>query len=123
MVARLLELGADTEVMGDNGKLPLHFACWHGRTAALALLLDAGASLNRRDGFFHKTALCKADLFVELLQFLVPRWDPARKGEPLGRYFEKVEDCGFKGSRGFRGCELARRAWTSDSEDESENDN
>lgn len=37
------------------------------------------------------------DLFVELLQFLVPRWDPARKDEPLGRYFEKVEDCGLKG--------------------------
>lgn len=32
------------------------------------------------------------EVFVELLEYLVPKWDPARKGLPLGEgYFEEDE--------------------------------
>lgn len=31
------------------------------------------------------------DLMVELLEMMTPKWDPARKGEVLGAYYEKVE--------------------------------
>jgi hypothetical protein len=36
------------------------------------------------------------ELFVELLELLVPKWDPARKGQPLGeRVYEVDEEPSF----------------------------
>lgn len=32
-----------------------------------------------------------SNVFMELLDMMVPKWDPARKGEPLGAYYERVE--------------------------------
>lgn len=32
------------------------------------------------------------ELFVELLDVLVPKWDLARKDEPLGRYYERSRE-------------------------------
>jgi hypothetical protein len=32
------------------------------------------------------------ELFVELLELLLPKWDPARKGLPLGEGFESDEE-------------------------------
>ncbi|HVU16207.1 MAG TPA: hypothetical protein VHD32_04750 [Candidatus Didemnitutus sp.] len=66
-VAGALELDCDQP--GDNGGRPLHWAAWHGQLAAVMILVELGADLNRRDASFnapplgwcvHGSANCRA---------------------------------------------------------------
>lgn len=43
VVARLLDLGADTFAVTDEGELALHAVCYDDHASTLSLLLDAGA--------------------------------------------------------------------------------
>ena len=51
MLSRLLELGADREIVPDNYETPLHLAAQYDRTNVAQHLLDKGANTNARDQY------------------------------------------------------------------------
>ena len=42
-VRRFLDHGADVSVVDNNGKTPLHYACWRGHRDIVQLLIAYGA--------------------------------------------------------------------------------
>jgi ankyrin repeat protein len=52
-VARLIGAGSPVDQPGAQGFTPLIWAARHGRTEAMAVLIDAGADVNRRDGWIN----------------------------------------------------------------------
>ena len=45
----LLRAGAEAEAVDDSGRVPLHYAAWHGHTALVKLLIDMGARVDTVD--------------------------------------------------------------------------
>ena len=61
-VARLLALGADVGLQSANGVPVIHWSCAHDKSATLALLLDAGASMDTRGNFGRTPLMVAAEL-------------------------------------------------------------
>lgn len=57
VLALLAELGLPVDQPGEAGERPLHWAAWHGRAAAVRVLLAAGADANRPENQFHAPPL------------------------------------------------------------------
>lgn len=58
VLALAAELGLDfDQPAGPERGRPLHWAAWHGRVAAVNVLIKAGADLNKPDGSFHAPPL------------------------------------------------------------------
>lgn len=74
VVARLLALGADIGLRDEFGVTATRTTCYGRHASTLALLLDAGASVNERDGddgvgfsTLMSAAACKATECVKLV--------------------------------------------------------
>ncbi|NEZ03425.1 ankyrin repeat domain-containing protein [Wenzhouxiangella sp. XN201] len=52
-----LENGANPNVIGPNGRTPLHLAAWHGQRSAARALLSSGANPNQTDDETGETPL------------------------------------------------------------------
>lgn len=61
IVLRLLELGANVNNQGRDGKSPLHWAVEERNIVLIRLLLDRGANVNQQDRNFQTPLLCAAE--------------------------------------------------------------
>lgn len=52
--------------------------------------LESGGGVHEGNGPLPQGML--AEVFVELLEYVVPKWDPARKGRPLGEDSSSEEE-------------------------------
>ena len=74
----LLENGADSNTVRDDGRSILRHACFAGRVDAVRLLLNHGAAVNARDAHhgktaLHQTAVCPIGPNANVLEVLLER--------------------------------------------------
>jgi len=74
VVEMLIKLGADVNILDEDGKTPLHDACLKGQVNTARLLLDRGAKIDARDkegaSPLHDAALGGN---VKIIEFLLER--------------------------------------------------